>query len=53
MLRREHVERVISHIRRVDDKLSQVSWSHASVTTWCKNAQGRIVTHPPWRLVDS
>ncbi len=36
----------------IDDKLSQLSWSHASVTTWYKNSQGRIVTNQPWRLVD-
>jgi 4-hydroxyacetophenone monooxygenase len=36
----------------IDDKLSRLSWSHASVTTWYKNTQGRIVTNQPWRLVD-
>ncbi|MEI7785050.1 MAG: NAD(P)/FAD-dependent oxidoreductase [Betaproteobacteria bacterium] len=36
----------------IDQKLSQLAWSHPSVTTWYKNSQGRIVTNQPWRLVD-
>ena len=36
----------------IDEKLAQLSWSHPSVSTWYKNAAGRIVTNQPWRLVD-
>jgi 4-hydroxyacetophenone monooxygenase len=36
----------------IDQKLSQLAWSHPSVTTWYKNSSGRIVTNQPWRLVD-
>lgn len=36
----------------IDEKLAKLSWSHPSVSTWYKNAAGRIVTNQPWRLVD-
>ena len=36
----------------IDEKLAKLSWSHPSVSTWYKNADGRIVTNQPWRLVD-
>ena len=32
--------------------LGQLSWSHPSVSTWYKNAKGRIVTNQPWSLLD-
>ena len=36
----------------IDSKLSELSWSHPSVSTWYKNAEGRIVTNQPWKLVE-
>lgn len=36
----------------IDQRLRQLSWSHPSVNTWYKNADGRIVTNQPWRLVE-
>jgi 4-hydroxyacetophenone monooxygenase len=36
----------------IDHLLGQLSWSHPSVSTWYKNAKGRIVTNQPWSLLD-
>ena len=36
----------------IDELLGKLSWSHPSVSTWYKNAQGRIVTNQPWNLLD-
>ena len=36
----------------IDNKLSELVWSHPSVKTWYKNANGRIITNQPWRLVE-
>lgn len=36
----------------IDAKLRTLAWSHPSVTTWYRNASGRIVTNQPWRLVE-
>ena len=38
--------------QEIDALLGQLSWSHASVSTWYKNAKGRIVTNQPWSLLD-
>lgn len=37
---------------RIDQELKTLVWSHPSVHTWYKNAQGRIITNQPWRLLD-
>ena len=60
---REMIERdlAVAEIRRdvhdaynadIDARLKTLVWSHPSVTTWYKNAGGRIITNQPWRLVD-
>ena len=36
----------------IDSLLSKLSWSHPAVSTWYKNAKGRIVTNQPWSLLD-
>jgi len=36
----------------IDAKLQELSWSHPSVSTWYKNANGRIVTNQPWKLIE-
>jgi len=36
----------------IDAKLQKLSWSHPSVSTWYKNANGRIVTNQPWKLIE-
>ncbi len=38
--------------QEIDTLLGQLSWSHPSVSTWYKNANGRIVTNQPWSLLD-
>ncbi len=38
--------------QEIDQLLGQLSWSHPSVSTWYKNAKGRIVTNQPWSLLD-
>ena len=38
--------------QEIDHLLGQLSWSHPSVSTWYKNAKGRIVTNQPWSLLD-
>jgi 4-hydroxyacetophenone monooxygenase len=38
--------------RRVDAANEQMPWSHPAVANWFKNADGRIVTNSPWRIVD-
>ena len=38
--------------QEIDSLLKQLSWSHPSVSTWYKNAKGRIVTNQPWSLLD-
>ena len=38
--------------QEIDTLLGQLSWSHPSVSTWYKNAKGRIVTNQPWSLLD-
>ena len=38
--------------QEIDRLLGQLSWSHPSVSTWYKNAKGRIVTNQPWSLLD-
>lgn len=36
----------------IDQRLKRLVWSHPKVATWYKNADGRIITNQPWRLVD-
>lgn len=37
---------------RVDEEHSKMIWSHKGMDTWYRNANGRIVTNSPWRVVD-
>jgi 4-hydroxyacetophenone monooxygenase len=37
---------------RVDAAHARMIWSHTGMHTWYRNAQGRVVTNSPWRLVD-
>ena len=36
----------------IDEALKDFVWSHPSVQSWYKNANGRIIINSPWRLVD-
>jgi 4-hydroxyacetophenone monooxygenase len=38
--------------QRIDAEFETLVWTHPSVKSWYKNAQGRITTNQPWRLVD-
>lgn len=37
---------------RVDDAHSRMVWSHPAMSSWYKNAAGRVVANSPWRVVD-
>ena len=37
---------------RVDAAHEQLVWTHPGMTTYYRNANGRIVTTTPWRLID-
>lgn len=37
---------------RVDEQHGRMIWSHRGMDTWYRNANGRIVTNSPWRVVD-
>jgi 4-hydroxyacetophenone monooxygenase len=37
---------------RVDDAHSRMIWTHPGMTTYYRNAAGRVVTTSPWRAVD-
>lgn len=37
---------------KVDAAHSRMVWSHSGVTSWYKNAAGRVHANSPWRLVD-
>lgn len=37
---------------RVDAAHEQMIWTHPGMTTYYRNASGRIVTTTPWRLID-
>jgi 4-hydroxyacetophenone monooxygenase len=36
----------------VDAQHDRMIWSHRGMDTWYRNANGRIVTNSPWRVVD-
>lgn len=38
--------------RRLDERMSQLVWSHPGAASWYKNARGRVVTTSPFRLLD-
>lgn len=38
--------------KTIDEELKHFVWSHPSVNSWYKNAQGRIIINSPWRLLD-
>ena len=37
---------------RVDAAHANMVWTHRGMTNWYKNAEGRVTTNSPWRLVD-
>jgi 4-hydroxyacetophenone monooxygenase len=37
---------------RVDAAHANMIWTHPGMDTWYRNAEGRIVTNTPWRLID-
>jgi len=40
------------YVQRVDAEHNQMIWSHPGMSTYYRNAQGRVYTVMPWRLVD-
>jgi 4-hydroxyacetophenone monooxygenase len=40
------------YIARFDAAHAKLVWSHPGMTSWYKNAKGRVTTTSPWRLVD-
>jgi len=47
---REHV--CAEYNYTVDRAHAGMVWSHGGMETWYRNAQGRVVTNSPWRVVD-
>jgi 4-hydroxyacetophenone monooxygenase len=41
-----------SYVRRVDAEHEKMIWTHPGMSTYYRNAQGRVVSVMPWRLVD-
>ena len=41
-----------TYVEQVDTEHQQMIWSHPGMTTYYRNARGRVVTVMPWRLVD-
>ncbi|MCY3576672.1 MAG: NAD(P)/FAD-dependent oxidoreductase [bacterium] len=37
---------------RVDAQHERMIWTHEGMTNWYRNAEGRVDTNSPWRLVD-
>ena len=37
---------------KVDAEHEELVWSHPAVTSWYRNARGRVIANSPWRLVD-
>lgn len=40
------------YVRRVDEAHARMVWSHPGMSTYYRNAAGRVVTNTPWRIVD-
>ena len=38
--------------QRVDDEHAELVWTHPGMRNWYRNAQGRVFSPMPWRLVD-
>jgi 4-hydroxyacetophenone monooxygenase len=38
--------------RRVDEAHDRMIWTHPGVSTYYRNARGRVVMNSPWRIVD-
>lgn len=41
-----------AYAARFDERHTQLVWSHPGMNNWYKNAQGKVLTTSPWRLVD-
>jgi 4-hydroxyacetophenone monooxygenase len=37
---------------RVDEEHAGLIWTHPGMSTWYRNAKGRVISVSPWRLVD-
>ncbi len=40
------------YTRRHDDAHARMLWTHPGMTNWYRNADGRVVSTMPWRIVD-
>jgi 4-hydroxyacetophenone monooxygenase len=40
------------YVRKVDAEHDQMIWTHPGMTTYYRNAQGRVFSAMPWRFVD-
>ena len=38
--------------RAVDEAHARMIWTQPGISTWYRNAAGRVVTNTPWRLID-
>ena len=40
------------YVARVDAAHENMIWTHPGMSTWYRNAKGRVVTNSPWKLLD-
>ncbi|MGD9990195.1 flavin-containing monooxygenase [Pseudonocardia sp.] len=40
------------YVARVDAAHENMIWTHPGMSTWYRNANGRVVTNSPWKLLD-
>ncbi|MBN9110383.1 MAG: NAD(P)-binding protein [Pseudonocardia sp.] len=40
------------YVARVDAAHENMIWTHPGMSTWYRNAAGRVVTNSPWKLLD-
>jgi len=40
------------YVERCDDAHSRMVWAHPGMNNWYRNAEGRVISNSPWRLVD-
>jgi 4-hydroxyacetophenone monooxygenase len=41
-----------TYSEQVDEAHANMVWTHPGMTTFFRNARGRVVVNSPWRLVD-
>ncbi|MGV0833988.1 flavin-containing monooxygenase [Mycolicibacterium thermoresistibile] len=42
----------LEYLRRHDEAHARMLWTHPGMTNWYRNADGRVVSAMPWRIID-